>query len=211
MSICRPALSRIVATLGALACAVCACMTAPEPDPVPRRWEFNLNVGPLRLATVDVPNVGRRAYFYLTYKVSNSTGQDLLLAPAFDLATDDGQMIRSGRDVPAEVTRQILEQLDSAFLQDQISILGTLLQGEENARDGVVIWPAEKMQPGELLVFATGFSGETKTVDHADAKTGEMTRSTLRKTMMLRYPIPGELRQIGATPFLPAEQRWIMR
>jgi hypothetical protein len=143
--------------------------------------------------------------------VSNSTGQDLLLAPAFDLATEAGEMLRSGRDVPADVTRQILEQLNNPYLQDQISILGMLLQGEENARDGLVIWPADNLQPGELIVFATGFSGETKTVDVKDAKSGEMTKATLRKTMMLRYQVPGELRQVGSTPFPVAEQRWIMR
>lgn len=211
MNTSRPLSCRILATLGALACVLAACMAAPEPDPVPRRWEFNLKVGSLRLATVDVPEVGRRAYYYLTYKVTNTTGQDLLLAPAFDLATDEGTLVRSGRDVPAEVTKQIMGQLDHPLLQDQIGILGMLLQGEENAKDGVVIWPANNLQPGEVIVFAGGFSGETKTVDIPDAKSGELTKATLRKTLMIRYDTPGEQRQRDSTPFPVVEQRWIMR
>lgn len=211
MNTARPIFSRILATLGVMACILGACMTAPEPDPVPRRWEFNLRVGALRLATVDVAGVGRRAFYYLTYKVTNTTGQDLLLAPAFDLATDGGAVIRSGRDVPADVTHQIMAELDRPLLLDQIGILGMLLQGEENAKEGVVIWPANNLQPGEVIVFAGGFSGETKTVEIPDPKSGEMTKATLRKSLMLRYDTPGEQRRRDSTPFPVNEQRWIMR
>ncbi|MFN9969056.1 MAG: hypothetical protein ACK58T_04080, partial [Phycisphaerae bacterium] len=68
---------------------------------------------------------------------------------------------RSGRDVPQAVTRKVMEEVDNPLAQDQISILGTLLQGEENGREGVVIFSAPDMSARELTVFATGFSGET--------------------------------------------------
>ncbi len=69
---------------------------APEPDPIPRRWQLEIQPGPLRIATVDVKDEGPKAYFYMTYKVTNASGGDLLFAPSFDLATDQGDVLRSG-------------------------------------------------------------------------------------------------------------------
>ena len=43
-----------------------AVLAAPEPDPVPRRWELQIEPGPLRSATIDVPNYGPRKFFYMT-------------------------------------------------------------------------------------------------------------------------------------------------
>lgn len=203
-------LPRALLTLAALACFLAAAF-APEPDPVPRRWEFDIKVGPLRLASIDAPGVGNRPYFYLTYKVINTTGQDLLLAPAFDLATGDGDLSRAGRDVPTEVTRQVLDLLGNPFVQDQIGILGMLLQGEENAKEGVVIWPVPRNQLDGASVYANGFSGETKSVEVPDPATGQVKKIALRKTMMVRYATPGELAGRGGTPFEVVEQRWIMR
>lgn len=202
--------SRLAVALAAVLGLFMTAM-APEPEPVPRRWQFDLKTGPLRVATVEVPEVGRRSYFYMTYKVTNNTGQDLLLAPAFDLAADSGEVIRSGRDVPADVTRQVLSELQSPFIQDQIGVLGILLQGEENAREGVVIWPANSLDSGEIVVYAGGFSGETRAIEVADPKTGKPTKATLRKTLMQRYLLPGELRKRDSTPLEPYEVRWVLR
>src|SRR5258707_477367 len=67
---------------------------APEPDPIPRRWQLSIEPGPLRIATVEVPNEGPKAFFYMTYKVTNTSGGDLLFAPSFDLATNNGDVLR---------------------------------------------------------------------------------------------------------------------
>lgn len=227
---------------------------APEPLPVPRRWQLDVEVGPLRMVKID-----GREYLYLTYKVVNNSGEDLLFAPSFELATDEGHVMRSGRGVPVSVTRQVMEMLENPFLEDQIAILGMLLQGEENAKEGVVIWPANGLDVDEISIYAAGFSGETATLElpatgtttpkasgtpraqtkgeqpaveraaeapatgattriHAapaedPAATGEdaVKKVVLRKTLMLRYRIPGELTGRGSVAFSPHERRWIMR
>ncbi|MCC6678049.1 MAG: hypothetical protein IT436_12985 [Phycisphaerales bacterium] len=183
----------------------------PEPDPVPRRWQMEVQPGPLRFATIDVPGKSERSYFYMTYKVTNASGNDLLLAPAFDLANDRGVVVRSGRDVPAEVTRALLAQLDNPFLEDQIGILGILQQGPENAKEGLVVWPAQDIKGEEVAVYASGFSGESRNVESPDPRTGEMKRYNLRKTLMLRYRIPGEIYERGSEPLELVERRWILR
>src|SRR5205085_2147709 len=154
---------------------------APEPDPIPRRWQLSIEPGPLRIATVDVPDEGPRTFFYMTYKVTNTSGGDLLFAPSFDMATNRGDVLRSGRDVPASVTKSLLESLGNSLLEDQISIVGNLLQGEGNAKEGLVVWPAPSLHLTDLEVYAAGFSGETKSVEITDPKTGKPGKATVRK------------------------------
>lgn len=196
-----------------LALGVCVLASsvamAPEPDPVPRRWQLSVEVGPLRTASVETKD-GTRAYFYLTYKVTNASGQDLLFTPSFDLVSDSGEIQRAGRHVPAEVTKDILARLDNPFMQDQVSIVGVLLQGESNAKEGVVIWPVTTSRMSDLSIFAAGFSGETRPVELKNDE-GTVTKVLLRKTLMLSYQPPGELREMGSTPIPLLEKQWVMR
>lgn len=210
--------SRLTAALIA-ACALAAplplalvspALAQPQPAPVPKRWQLDLDVGPFRMTTIDV-NGSPRAYYYLTYRVVNNTGRDQLLAPAWDLASEDSAVQRSGRDVPAEVTRQIIEGLENPFIQDQIAIIGPLLQGVENAKHGVVIWPVRDMKVDYLQIFAAGFSGETATIQTPDPQTGESRNILLRKSLMLRYHSPGELDPNSIDPLRADERRWVMR
>lgn len=180
---------------------------APQPDPVPQRWQLDIKPGPLRLAILDVENLGRQAYFYFTYSVENHTGQDLLFAPSFGLTTDDGASVRSGVGVPRSVTARLLARLRNPFLLNQINAVGLLLQGEENAREGLIVWVADNLEVDEVLVFAAGFSGETKTIRRPD--TGESV--VLRKTLMLTHRTPGDIAAVGDHPLSRTEQRWIMR
>jgi hypothetical protein len=198
-------------TLSGLFLAGMTLGLAPEPDPIPRRWQLTIEPGPLRIATVDVPNVGPRSYFYLTYKVTNASGGDLLFAPSFELATNTGDVVHSGRDVPASVTKALMDSLGNPYLEDQISIVGTLLQGEGNAKEGIVVWPAGSLRLTQLEVYAAGFSGETKAVEIQDPQTGKTVKATVRKTLQIRYQPPGVIRDQGSKPFEVIEQRWVMR
>lgn len=205
----RPARRRRALGLAGLAigAAVMAGMAPPEPDPIPRRWQLDVELGPLRLATFEIKDEGPRAYFYTTYTVSNNSGEDLLFAPSFELAMDN-QVVRSGRNVPLEVTKQLLQSSDIPQIEDQISIIGQILQGRENAKNGLVIWTANELAPVELTVYAAGFSGETATVERPDTK----NKVVLRKTLMARYAPPGDLTQNGKSDIPLAEPiRWIMR
>jgi hypothetical protein len=182
----------------------------PEPDPIPKKWELTVDPGELRYASVDDGN-GAKGYFYFTYTVTNATGKDMLFTPSFDMTNDKGDVVRSGRDVPAAVTKSLLERLNNKFLEDQISIVGMLLQGEGNAKDGLVVWPATTLRFSEMTIYGSGFSGETKAVESKDAKTGKTVKTTLRKTLSLKYQPTGEVRDQGSKPFELIEKRWVMR
>ncbi len=195
----------------ALAPAPATTLAAPEPSPVPTTWEFDFREGPLRLITVDVPGVGPRAYFYMTYTITNFWGGDLLYAPSFDLKTEEGEILSAGQGVHPRVTEFLLGLLNNPLIDDQSTILGQVLEGIENAKSGVVIWPANDLDVDEIMVFANNLSGEQTSYWVRDPESGDRKRIVLRKTMMLRYETPGEIAGRGALPLELVEKRWIMR
>ncbi len=188
-------------------------LAAPEPSAVPTRWELDLEPGPLRIGTVDVEGVGPRAFYYMTYKVANNTNEDLYFAPIFELCTDDGASRRAGQDVPLQVTDTLLTRLNNPLLLDQISVIGNLSRGEENAREGLVVWPAENLKVDEVVVYCGGFSGETRRIvkPAASSEGGQPEEVVLRKTMMLVHPTPGDLAGRGNRPLERSVARWILR
>jgi len=189
--------------------ATCTTLAAPEPSPVASRWQLDLRPGPLRIATV-IDEIGLpRTYYYLTYDVVNNTGKDIFFAPSFELASEDGDIRSAGKGVPSVVTNELLARLRDPLLLDQISMAtaGELLQGEENGRSGLIVWPAEGLKVDEIKVFAQGFSGETRTIIKPD--TGEPV--TLRKTLMMIHETPGEITGKGDRPLRRSSERWILR
>lgn len=184
-------------------------MLAPEPRPVPTRWEFSFEDGPLRLAWVET-NGTLRPYFYMTYRITNHWGQDLLFAPDVTLVTSNSEVLRSGRDVAASVTEEILKRLRNPLLESQIDIVSTVLEGPEHARDGLLVWPATNLQVDEVSIFFAGLSGEQEAYV-VGRGTDNPQRYSLRKTMMLRFATPGDFSQQGSRPFERVEKRWVMR
>jgi hypothetical protein len=200
----------VLALLAALTVAMLSAavaLAAPLPDPVPRKWEFRFEPGPLRVAVVDTEEAGPQAFYYMTYYVENNTGTDRYFAPRFELATDEGDLLRSGRGVPREAVEQIMGMLRNDLLLDEIRVQGPLLQGDENAREGLVVWPCEDYSIDEVTVFAAGFSGENALVRRPD--NGETV--LLRKSKMLRHAVPGDLNVGSDDPLARTLERWIMR
>jgi len=185
---------------------------APEPSAVAKRWQLQADFGPLRVFSANTES-GPRTFYYLTYKAVNRSGQDVVFAPSFDLVDSTGAVIKSGRSVPDSVTKAILGRLGSPLIQDQITVLGTILQGEENAKEGLVVWPCENFRPGEIHVYAAGFSGETAQVKVPGAKDdkGKDVFITLRKSRQLTFKDPGELMNRGDNPIDSSDAAWIMR
>lgn len=185
---------------------------APEPSAVAKRWQLQADFGPLRVFSTTTDS-GPRTFYYLTYKAVNRSGQDVVFAPSFDLVDSTGAVNKSGRSVPDSVTKAIIAHLANPLIQDQITILGNILQGEENAKDGVVIWPCENFRPGEISVYAAGFSGETAQVKAPGLKDekGNDVTITLRKTRQLTFKDPGEITNRGDLPIDAGETKWIMR
>lgn len=176
----------------------------PKPSPVPTSWELDFEPGPLRLY---VDRATGDAYWYFTYTVTNDTGADRIWAPELVLLTDEGEILESGDGVPVEITEDIMDLLGNDLLEQQNQIIGDIFVGEENARDGIVVWPARDLTVNELSLFISGISGETARVQHPI--TGESY--VLRKTLQRDYLIPGNASAKVGKAIDLVDQRWILR
>lgn len=201
----------LLAFFALLAVPTAQSIAAPEPAAIPSRWEFDIEPGDLRVVTYDIEGVGTRTFYYWTYTVTNNTGEDRPLTPAFELFTDDGsraKLARSGRDVPRQVTEKILDRIGNPLLLDEVDVqTGLLLQGPENAREGLVVWPLDRFRVDDVVIFAKGFSGETERIARPD--TGE--RYVLRKSLMLRHQVDGTVDPTSTRPLTRTVERWILR
>jgi hypothetical protein len=198
-----------LAGFGLLSRTAPSAVAAPEPSPVPRRWQLDVECAPLRTIVLNV-NGQDRSYWYLAYKVTNNSKSDVLLAPMWELSTDSGKVARSGREVPVGVTREIMNRLDNPYIEDQIGIVGNLLRGPENAKEGVVVWPATELHLSDVRIYGAGFSGENATVE-IPGPDGKLEKKVLRKTLMLRYLMPGDVTPGDGVEYTPDQSQWIMR
>ena len=206
----RIPLTRVLDWRTALAGLAMLIMTAavlayPKPASVPYRWELNFEPGELRLY-VDNTN-GGTAYWYFAYKVTNRTGRDQVWAPSFTVFTDAGEIMLSGRSVPARVVDDICDLLGNTFLEAQNEVIGDLYHGREHAKEGLVVWPAQNTDINEISLFVAGISGETARV--INPVTNEQV--LLRKTLQRDYLIRGDALARGSKPAELVRQEWILR
>jgi len=206
----RP-ISRIVqrlVPLAALSTAVLALSVmlhaAPKPSPVPQRWQLDFEAGDLRLYRDQQTD---EMYWLFTYTVTNKTDHDRFWAPEFTLFTDNGRILKAGRNVPPRITDDLLALLGNPLLEKQNYVIGDIHQGKEHAKDGLVVFRAPSTDVNELSLFIAGISGETARVKHPT--TGQ--QFILRKTLQRDYLIPGDAmaRRREAIPLV--SEHWVMR
>ena len=112
------------------------------------------------------------------------------------------------------------------MLESPRKIVGTLNPGEEQARDGVAIWPEPQSRMGRFDIFVSGLSGEYAIMKRQGGRfvqidlkkaaeelkgVSESDRLTLRKTLQISYHIPGDEVRPGEDPVLKKGQKWVMR
>ena len=143
-------------------------------------------------------------YWFFTYEVVNNTGKDQRFAPLIELLSDEGVVVRQGVDVPSRIVTELKSFIADPLLEDQFEILGVVLQGKTNARNGLAVFRVpvltaldrnsalrldskDNLDITELSVLVQGLSPETKKV--TDPKSGEIV--TLRRAVRLDYLVPG--------------------
>ncbi len=216
----------LLLALGVLICMVSPAKPAPKPSEVPISWQLEFHAAdvphPIR---VRVPGKSTpETFWYMRYTVTNRTGEDRIFVPDFVLYTDTGQVVRSGKRVPLIVFETVKKLHNDVLLTNVTGMTGKILQGEDNAKDGVAIFRDFDPKAGEFDIFVGGLSGETvelvlprpiKVVE-VDVKTGEKkkvtkTRVVLTRTLHLRYKIPGEQQARFRTKARLAKKTWVMR
>ena len=200
----------------------------PEPSPYPISWELDFQHERPKRIVVTLPNQGNRAFWYMTYSVVNKTDEDRMFLPVFELVTRDGKVHRSDKGVPLRVFEEIKrrERAKYPFLEPHYRVVGTLRVGEDQAKDGVAIWPEPMSEMGNFAIYVSGLSGETVTMKMVNGNPVKVKPENiamelkgvadkdvviLRKTLQLNYVIFGDEVYPGMDEVNVRPEAWVMR
>ncbi|HEY7119340.1 MAG TPA: hypothetical protein VH475_22305 [Tepidisphaeraceae bacterium] len=194
----------------------------PKPSVNKVAWELDFTHGAPTRITVKTPGGDApQAFWYMTFKVTNNTTDEREFLPVIELVDDKGNVHRSDQNISATVFDAIKQQEGSRFLEPLAKASGRLLQGPEQARDSVAIWPEPLERMGSFTIFVNGLSGEAvfykdgketpfDKVDWTKTKPDE-AGIILRKTLELDYQVPGDEFYQGRDPVIKKDERWVMR
>ena len=174
----------------------------PKPSPYPKSWELDFEHGKPKRITE-----GGRAYWYMTYQVTNNSRQEQPFLPAFELVTQDGRIVRNDIRIPKAVFDKVKSLEGNKYMEPAALIAGELRIGPDQAKDGVAIWPEPSPEMGQFSIYVSGLSGEI-----AQVKTAASTQPViLRKTLQLNYLIRGDEVYPGEDEVNENPQQWVMR
>ena len=212
---------RLVATIAMLIGSLAGwAWGAPEPSLVPSddTWQLEIELhGQPQLLTITLPgDTEPQRFWYVLYTVTNNSDQDVEFYPQFDLLTDTFRLSHAGVGVRRPVFEAVRNRYRSAIPLMEPASMGTgkILLGRDNARDSVAIFKDFDPRATAVSIFAGGFSNETVTVEHPmlkDAETGEPEQVLLRKTLRLKYQVPGDEFSPDGRVMLYRDREWIMR
>jgi len=198
--------------------------SAPKPSAVPIRWQLDIETQPVESIKLTLPGTNApQLFWFVRYLVTNNTDRDVIFVPDFVLYTDTGQILRAGQKVPTAVFKAIKKMYNEPLLKDMTDMTGKILQGADNAKEGVAIWRDFDPKAGGFDIFIGGLSGETAEVKlpkpvkvvEMDAKGNEVVvskdRVVLSKTLDLQYSIPGEAQARAYIKPALLKRQWVMR
>lgn len=209
--------------VGLIAAAVWASRI-PEPSAFPVSWQLDFeNAIPKRIVVAAPNQTTPTAYWYMTYTVTNRSGEERQFLPAFDLLSEEGKLIRSDQNIPLAVFQRIRQVEGKKFLEQQNQLTGVVRLGEDQARDGVAIWPEPKPEMGKFTIFVAGLSGEEIALERKDGAYVRVTSmeglsaeqraalQILRKTLQLKFFVNGDEVYPGEDETNTGARVWIMR
>jgi hypothetical protein len=222
-----------VAPLLSLSFALAAAPTAlagdyPEPSPYPISWELDFKHDKPKRIVVKLPSQGNRAFWYMTYTVINKTDEDRMFLPTFEMVTRDGKVHRSDKGVDPRVYDAIKRQERGRypFLEPSTKVVGNLRVGEDQAKDGVAIWPEPMSEMGNFSIYVSGLSGETVTMKMVNGVPVKVKPENialelkgvkeedvviLRKSLQLNFVIYGDEVYPGLDEVNVRPEAWVMR
>jgi hypothetical protein len=205
----------------------------PRPSPTPIAWEMEFAfLDPQRIEVL-VPGADEpEIYWYIVYTVTNTSPRTQRFFPTFQIVTEDLVV----QDTDVGISMLVFDAIKARhavthpYLVTPTEAIGPLKTGADNARESVAIWRQIDLSDNDFTVYVAGLSGEARavpnpaydperpeltTVTGPDGRQRELVTNpktfTLRKTLEIRYAIPGSP---AARPQAVPERlrvRWILR
>lgn len=190
----------------------------PVAPVVPEAWLLDFKYRDIRKITVDIPGEGRKSFYYMVYTVTNNTGQDIYFKPEFTIVTDKFEVIPALLDVDPAVFKAIERLYKPLYpwLEHPVRIIGPILQGRDNARDSVAIWPDPGGDIKSFDVYIAGLSGEITKVKNPLYKKDSTDKSgpeyfVLRRTLKIHYILLSDTQKNGRREIIKKDESWVMR
>lgn len=206
------------------ACVVCGGITAATPKPkiISDAWELDFTIiENLRAIRMKLPGDSQvRTFWFVIYNVTNRSGQTQAFTPDFTIYTETGKVLHAGRGVPSAVFKKIKSIYNMPLLTNKMGMMGNLLHGADNAKDGVAIFVDLDPKAGGVDLFIGGISGEVATVNLPrpisvfNPATGKkVLKNTIRlsKNLKMHYRIVGEAAARHKNPAKLKQTTWVMR
>ena len=163
----RPLRALPLIGLSILACAFAfttntrSAQAYPKPSSYPISWQLKFEHSvPHRIVFLNPGDPAPKAYWYITYSVTNLTDQEEMFLPSFDMLTKEGKVIPSEKTVPPGAFDDIKRRERNPQLLPLEKVSGKLLIGEDQTREGVAIWPESSLRMGTFHIFIAGLCGE---------------------------------------------------
>ncbi len=193
------------------------CQAAPEPAIIqgPGQWTMEVKFEQPQQLVLPRAGGGPARFWYIILTVTNRTGQDVDFFPRCELMTDTFQIVPASMNVPPIAYERIKERYQRRYplLESLSQVENRILQGEDNARDIVIVWPDFDVRAESFKLFITGLSNETAVVNHPVAvdALGRPVQVYLRKTLELDYAFRGDPALRDSVEVAYKDKTWVMR
>lgn len=228
--------------LGMVLCLVFAlALTAaaePRPSPSPVSWELTFTFQApqrisLRLAGADAP----KTYWYMLYRVVNTTGDDRDYLPVIERVAEIDSELPAVQvdDRPADAPRLLVSPalvgLDPAvfrairdrhakthpFLVPPVESIGRIKQGADYAVDSVAIFEDLDPKVSRFTIYVGGLTGERTVIPNPSFNAKEPVGDAnprnfvVQKTLTIPYVLPGDEQTRPSAEPLLKRVTWVMR
>ena len=105
-----------VAVALAAGLAASVAVAFPEPSRTPVSWELKFESAAPKRIVVEAPG-GPKAYWYVTYTVTNNTDADRQFLPSFEWVTNEGTVVTSDKGVPPSVFEAVKAKAGNKLLE----------------------------------------------------------------------------------------------
>jgi len=154
-------------------------------------------------------------FWYIILTLTNNSNIDVPFYPGCELVTDTFQIIPAYRDTRNIVFDKIKNRYKKKypFLESLEFADNKILQGQDNTKDLVIIWPDFCPKAKNISLFIAGLSNETAVIEHPTQKdpNGNPEKIYMRKTLELQYKIGGDPQLRSNTNLKYINKEWIMR
>ncbi len=234
-AVALPSLTRGLATLGCdfmsrtgaiwvsmVACGLTAgnVAAAPKVGVATTSWELDFKFFDPQRITLQLPGDAEfTTFWYVLYEVTNNTGREVEFYPSFRLVTDTLKVVEAGEEISPSVYDAIAarHRNEWPFFAPPWKVTGPVLQGTQNARASAAVFRDFDKHASKFTVFVGGLSGELARVANPTVSLGPEALGTgkpyyvLRRTLAIRYDLPGDPNtRAGAVPIRRGRE-WVMR